>query len=330
MHVPVVDFVGLGLADGGDFDSELEVDPGQRVVGIDGDVISHDGGDLSHAGTVGGVRLEAHARLQVHALRELGAGRLDDQIGIMFPVGLGGRDLGDQLVPGDLSFQLLFQTGNDIAVTVQVGEGVPAFTGIEDLSLGIGQGVMHRDDVVVFDFHGGRLGASLLAMQGNTVNFSTMDQQQQYEQVVKHIGALIEGETDEVAVMATVACELHHAFAHFHWTGFYRVTEPGLLKVGPYQGGHGCLVIPFGKGVCGHVAQTGQLLRLDDVDSFPDHIACSSTTRSEIVVPVKDANGAVRAVLDIDSDHPAAFDEEDELQLDRLCKLLCGQISWTR
>ncbi|MEX0324610.1 MAG: GAF domain-containing protein [Puniceicoccaceae bacterium] len=143
-----------------------------------------------------------------------------------------------------------------------------------------------------------------------------------YREVRARIRALIEGETDEIAILATVACELHLAFEAFHWTGFYRVVEPGLLKVGPYQGGHGCLVIPFGKGVCGHVAQTVQLLRLDDVHAFPDHIACSSTTQSEIVLPVVDKSGTLRAVLDIDSDHPAAFDAVDEQELAAICALV--------
>lgn len=144
----------------------------------------------------------------------------------------------------------------------------------------------------------------------------------QYHEVIRRIAALIEGETDEIAVLSTVVCELHRAFEHFHWTGFYRAVEHNLLKVGPYQGGHGCLAIPFGRGVCGHVAATGKLLRLDDVDSFPDHIACSSTTRSEIVVPVVDASGKVCAVLDIDSDFPAAFDEADECGLSEVCRLV--------
>ena len=146
-----------------------------------------------------------------------------------------------------------------------------------------------------------------------------------YTSVLRRIDSLIEGESDEIALMATIACELHHAFDHFHWTGFYRVVEDKLLKVGPYQGGHGCLVIPFGKGVCGHVAVTGQLIRLDDVDSFPGHIACSATTRSEIVVPVHDKSGRLRAVLDIDSDHLGAFDEVDEVGLTRICETI-GQI----
>ena len=140
-----------------------------------------------------------------------------------------------------------------------------------------------------------------------------------YQAVINSIESLIEGETDEVAILSTVACELHRAFEHFHWTGFYRVVADRLLKVGPYQGGHGCLVIPFGKGVCGHVAETGKLLRLDDVDSFPGHIACSSSTRSEIVVPVFDKSGNLRAVLDIDSDAPAAFDTIDETGLTAIC-----------
>ena len=176
---------------------------------------------------------------------------------------------------------------------------------------------MNGDDLVIFNLHvqepRGLLG-------GNARTFPDLMKKDRYSEVIRRIESLISGETDEIAVLSTVVCELHHAFEYFHWTGFYRVVEPGLLKVGPYQGGHGCLVIPFGKGVCGHVAQTGKTLRLDDVDSFPDHIACSSTTRSEIVVPVFDASGIVRAVLDIDSDNPAAFDEIDEAGLAAICK----------
>ena len=143
-----------------------------------------------------------------------------------------------------------------------------------------------------------------------------------YDDIIARITSLTEGERDEVAVMATVACELHHAFDYFHWTGFYRVMKPGLLKIGPYQGGHGCLYIPVGRGVCGTVAETGRVLRLDDVHSFPGHISCSSTTQSEIVLPVFDVRGAVRAVLDVDSDNPAAFTEEDELGLTAICRMI--------
>ena len=131
------------------------------------------------------------------------------------------------------------------------------------------------------------------------------------------IASLTHGETDEVALMATVACELHHSDPRFDWTGFYRVTEPGILKIGPYQGGHGCLVIPFGKGVCGTCAATGEVQIVPDVDAFPGHIACSSSTRSEIVLPVR-RDGTLIGVLDIDSDRPDAFGEADAEALGRL------------
>lgn len=134
------------------------------------------------------------------------------------------------------------------------------------------------------------------------------------------ISALLSGETDAVAIMATLACELHHQFPHFHWTGFYRVVAPGLLKIGPYQGGHGCLVIPFERGICGRCAREEKTVIIPDVELEADHIACSSSTRSEIVVPVFDATGNLRAVLDVDSDLPAAFDETDALFLEGVCE----------
>lgn len=126
------------------------------------------------------------------------------------------------------------------------------------------------------------------------------------------IRALTQGETDTVALMATVACELHHAHPFADWTGFYRVVAPGLLKIGPYQGGHGCLVIPFSRGVCGAAARTGQIQNVPDVEAFPDHIACSSSTKSELVLPVWNGQGRLLGVLDLDSDTPAAFTPEDE------------------
>ncbi|UCG46596.1 MAG: GAF domain-containing protein [Phycisphaerales bacterium] len=143
-----------------------------------------------------------------------------------------------------------------------------------------------------------------------------------YEQAVGRIGRLIARETDMIAVMATVACELHHAFSYFDWTGFYRVAGPGLLKVGPYQGGHGCLQIPFDRGVCGAAASSGRTQLVPDVREFPGHIACSASTRSEIVVPVADSRGKLIAVLDIDSDQPAAFDEIDRANLEELCGMI--------
>ncbi len=139
-----------------------------------------------------------------------------------------------------------------------------------------------------------------------------------YADVAARIAALTEGEDDVVALMATVACELHHSDDRFDWTGFYRVTEPGLLKIGPYQGGHGCLVIPFDRGVCGAAARTGQVQIVPDVHAFPDHIACSATTRSEIVLPVRNATGEVIGVLDIDSDRPDAFGPSDAAGLEAI------------
>jgi GAF domain-containing protein len=142
---------------------------------------------------------------------------------------------------------------------------------------------------------------------------------ERYAEVAGQIRAVCEGETDAVALMATVACELYHGFEHFDWVGFYRVTAPEMLKIGPYQGGHGCLSIPFARGVCGAAARERRTQIVPDVDLFPGHIACASSTRSEIVVPVFDATGALIAVLDVDSDTPAAFDEADAAALEAIC-----------
>ena len=133
--------------------------------------------------------------------------------------------------------------------------------------------------------------------------------------ITQAIRALTHGETDSVALMATVACEIHHAHPFCDWTGFYRVTEPGVLKIGPYQGGHGCLVIPFSRGVCGAAARTGQVQNVPDVDAFPGHIACATSTKSELVLPVWNGQGKLLGVLDLDSDTPAAFTPEDEAWL---------------
>ena len=131
-----------------------------------------------------------------------------------------------------------------------------------------------------------------------------------YNTVSKTIQALCEGETDTIAKMATIACELYQSLEGFDWVGFYRVVEPELLKIGPYQGGHGCLVIPFDRGVCGACAKSGEIQIVDDVNTFDGHIACAASTQSEIVLPVVE-NGELVAVLDIDSDRPADFDERD-------------------
>ncbi|PRY20909.1 GAF domain-containing protein [Aliiruegeria haliotis] len=147
-----------------------------------------------------------------------------------------------------------------------------------------------------------------------------------YTELEKVILALTAGETDEVALMATLACEIHHADHRFDWTGFYRVVAPDLLKIGPYQGGHGCLVIPFARGVCGAAARTGEVQLVDDVDAFPGHIACASSTRSELVLPVRNAAGEVIGVLDIDSDQPAAFTEDDAQSLSRILEKVFGNV----
>ncbi|OOY17204.1 GAF domain-containing protein [Thioclava sp. DLFJ4-1] len=146
-----------------------------------------------------------------------------------------------------------------------------------------------------------------------------------YDDLAKRIAALTEGETDEVALMATLACEIHHADDRFDWTGFYRVTEPELLKIGPYQGGHGCLVIPFSRGVCGAAAREGATQLVPDVEAFPGHIACASSTRSELVIPVHAQCGII-AVLDIDSDQPDAFTEEDAAALEAILKDVFGHL----
>ncbi|MGZ3419090.1 MAG: GAF domain-containing protein [Polyangiales bacterium] len=150
---------------------------------------------------------------------------------------------------------------------------------------------------------------------------SAAEKTARYREVRARIESLIEGETDWISMLSTVVCELHHAFESYDWTGFYRVIGPEMLAVGPYQGGHGCLRIPFSRGVCGAAARTRQTQLVPDVHAFPDHIACASSTLSEIVVPVFDHDGVV-AVLDVDSDAPAAFDEIDRTALEALCVML--------
>ena len=141
-----------------------------------------------------------------------------------------------------------------------------------------------------------------------------------YDALDQTLDALCHGETDAVSLMATVACEIHAAHPLSDWTGFYRVVAPGLLKIGPYQGGHGCLVIPFSRGVCGAAARSGQVQLVPDVDAFPGHIACASSTRSEIVLPVWNGAGVMLGVLDLDSDTPAAFTETDAARLTAMLK----------
>ena len=147
-----------------------------------------------------------------------------------------------------------------------------------------------------------------------------------YDLLTETVMAITAGEDDPISLMATVTCEVHNADDRFDWTGFYRVVAPELMKIGPYQGGHGCLVIPFSRGVCGAAARTGEIQLVDDVDAFADHIACSSSTRSELVLPVRDGSGTLLGVFDIDSDQPAAFTTTDAERMQALLDQVFGRL----
>lgn len=145
-----------------------------------------------------------------------------------------------------------------------------------------------------------------------------LPKQEAYSVIEAQLDSVLEGIDDEIAVMATVSCLLHHGFGHL-WTGFYRVVEPqALLRVGPYQGTLGCLDIAFGRGVCGTAAAEGRTVIVPDVEAFPGHIACDGRSRSEIVVPVRGTDGGLLAVLDVDSDRLGTFDETDRIALERI------------
>lgn len=146
-----------------------------------------------------------------------------------------------------------------------------------------------------------------------------------YLALAKEIEAVNAGESFAIARLATAACLLHHAFPErFLWTGFYLVdpAKPRELVVGPYQGSLGCLRIPFGKGVCGSVAQTHTPLIVPDVHAFPGHIACDGRSNSEIVLPVFGRDGKLAGVLDIDSHLLDAFDAQDLAGLGPICAAL--------
>jgi GAF domain-containing protein len=145
---------------------------------------------------------------------------------------------------------------------------------------------------------------------------------ERYRAMRQEIAAVIAGEPNTIARYASAASLLAQGFGErFFWCGFYLVDphKPNELVVGPYQGTLGCLRIPFGKGVCGHVAVSGKSEIVPDVEAFPGHIACDSRSRSEIVVPVFDRTGALAAVLDVDSTELAAFDAIDQAGLEAIC-----------
>lgn len=147
-----------------------------------------------------------------------------------------------------------------------------------------------------------------------------------YQTVSKEILAVIDGEPNITARMASVSCLLSQAFDSYFWTGFY-VVDPDKtdeLVVGPYQGTLGCLRIPFGKGVCGMAAQSGETQVVADVHEFPGHIACDSRSNSEIVVPVFNQDKQLIAVLDVDSEEFNSFDDVDRQALEKLMKDVFG------
>ena len=148
------------------------------------------------------------------------------------------------------------------------------------------------------------------------------DKAQRYATVAEEIAAVLDGEPNLTARMATVGSMLAASFEHYFWTGFYVVDpdKPAELVVGPYQGSLGCLRIAFGRGVCGAAAATGQTQLVPDVHAFPGHIACDGRSASEVVVPVFGPDGALIAVFDVDATEPAAFDEIDASWLEKILR----------
>ena len=149
-----------------------------------------------------------------------------------------------------------------------------------------------------------------------------MNKEATYKQLLENITSLIEGEDDIITVMSTISCEVFHSFEYLNWVGFYRLVNSKTLKVGPYQGGHGCLTIDINKGVCGKCVRENRVQLENDVQKLPFHIACSSETKAEIVLPVTDDKGRLFAVFDLDSIEKDVFDEVDQAFLKRICRLV--------
>ena len=147
-----------------------------------------------------------------------------------------------------------------------------------------------------------------------------MRKEEKYRLLTAQVKSLIEGEKDSVSVMANVSAAVHEAMGFF-WTGFY-IVHGDELHLGPFQGSVACMHIPFGRGVCGTAWKEAKTIVVPDVEEFPGHIACSSLSRSEIVVPVFDAVGKVKAVLDIDSKELNTFDEIDQKWLEEIVRYL--------
>jgi len=147
---------------------------------------------------------------------------------------------------------------------------------------------------------------------------NSSEKKARYEKTLPSIETMIKGEEDLMTVLSTVSCELYHAFSHWNWVGFYRRVDERTLKVGPYQGGHGCLIIDMDRGVCGACLREKSIIIIKDVSTVDDHIACSSDTKSEIVLPIIGNSGTVLAVFDLDSTEIGAFDETDEQYLSKV------------
>jgi len=145
-----------------------------------------------------------------------------------------------------------------------------------------------------------------------------MEKEKQYQLLVEQVRSLAEGEDDAISVMANLSAAIHEAMG-FWWTGFY-IERDGMLRLGPFQGPVACYRIPHGRGVCGTAYERRETVIVPDVEQFPGHIACSSLSRSEIVVPVFAADGSVRAVLDIDSKDLGTFDETDRKYLEEIVR----------
>lgn len=151
------------------------------------------------------------------------------------------------------------------------------------------------------------------------MKLTTSEKEERYQLLVKQVSSIIEGVDDMISNMANTSALIHQTFG-FWWTGFYRV-EDHELRLGPFQGPVACTRIPYGRGVCGKAWEKGQTIVVDDVELFPGHIACSSRSRSEIVVPLI-RNGEVAAVLDIDSEHLSTFDDTDRHYLELIAKMM--------
>jgi len=160
-----------------------------------------------------------------------------------------------------------------------------------------------------------------------SVNLTTAEKVADYEQALTAIAANLAGEEDSTLKMVTINCLLKTYLPYFYWVGFYVVSGPERLSVGPYQGTLGCLHIAFGRGVCGKAAQTKATQLVSDTHALAqgsEHIACDPNSRSEIVVPVFDPQGELIAVFDVDSTLEASFDETDQLYLERLMAATFG------